>query len=500
MKKLKKLLTPRNILLTLILITAAILRVYHTETILGFWYDQGRDALVIWDFWHKGKLFLIGPTTGIAGIFRGPWYYWLIAPVYLIAGGNPSAVAIFLALTTVVAIYYLFKIGEKLGGVKVGLLAALIASLSYYMVTSARWLSNPTPMFLVSMLTIWFLIKFTEGKKHALAAIAFLTGMAIQFGSAAEVFYIPAILIVLWIYRKKIGGWKKLILPGLIFFAVFIPQIAFNIRHQGIFMTAVKKFLFEDESFKLSFWQMLKIRAPFYYDMLASKFWINGAKLFAPFLITAGLSLVLNWKKLWKSTVFQIIFIFFLTPFIGMLFFQGNYGNVYEYYFTGYFFIFILLFSYLLVTFSKNIVGKLVLITFLAIFLVRSYKTSVIYVATTANWGPSAVYLSNQKEILDWIYEDAGDKPFNVDVYVPPVIPHAYDYLFKWYGGQIKGREPEKKEISLLYTIYEIDPPHPERLEAWLTRQSKIGKVEKETRSGGIIVQRRTRILYEKNN
>ena len=497
MRKFKKLLTPRNIILALILITAAILRVYHTETILGFWYDQGRDALVIWDFWHKGKLFLIGPTTGIAGIFRGPWYYWLIAPVYLIAGGNPSAVAIFLALTTVVAIYYLFKIGEKLGGVKVGLLAALIASLSFYMVTSARWLSNPTPMFLVSMLTIWFLIKFTEGKKHALAAIAFLTGMAIQFGSAAEVFYIPAILIVLWMYRKKIGGWKKLIMPGLIFFTVFIPQIAFNIRHQGIFMTAVKKFLFEDESFKLSFWQMLKVRAPFYYDMLASKFWINGAKLFTPFLITAGLSLVLNWKKLWKNSVFKIIFIFSLAPLIGMLFFQGNYGNVYEYYFTGYYFIFILLISYLLITFSKNIIGKVVLVLFLGIFLVRCFKTTLPYVIGTGNDEQSAIYFSNQKQILDWVYEDAQDETFNVDVYVPPVIPYAYDYLFKWYGGSVKGREPEQKQTSRLYTIYEIDPPHPERLDAWLKRQEKIGKIEKETRSGGIIVQRRLRLKYD---
>jgi len=500
MKRFKKYLTPLNITLGFILFVALFLRVYHTGTILGFWYDQGRDALVIWDFWHQGKLFLIGPTTGIAGIFRGPWYYWLIAPVYLIAGGNPAAVAIFLASTTVVAIYFLYKIGEKLGGVRVGLIAALIASLSYYMVISARWLSNPTPMFLISMLTIWFLIKFTEGKKSALYGLAFLIGMAIQFGSAAEVFYIPGAMLILWIYRKKLGGLKNLIGPALIFFVVFIPQIVFNIRHQGIFMTAVKKFLFEDKSFKLSFWQMLKIRAPFYYDMLASKFWINGAKIFAPFLAVAGLSLVLSWKKLWGKTIFKIVFIFSLAPLIGMLFFQGNYGNVYEYYFTGYYFIFVLLISCLLVNLSKNFLGKVVLALFLVVFLVRSFKTTVPFVLTTDNWGPSAVYLSNQKEILDWIYQDAGGSGFNVDVYVPPVIPYAYDYLFKWYGGKVHGKLPEDKQVPLLYTIYEVDGAHPERLDTWLTRQVKIGKVEKETRYGGITVQRRVRLLYEKNN
>jgi len=102
--------------------------------------------------------------------------------------------------------------------------------------------------------------------------------------------------------------------------------------------------------------------------------------------------------------------------------------------------------------------------------------------------------LDNQKKALDWVYEDAKGRDFNVDVYVPPVIPHAYDYLFKWYGGKIHGREPKEELVPLLYTLYEVDPPHPERLSAWLDRQEGIGEVEEEVKFGGITVQRRRRL------
>jgi hypothetical protein len=53
------------------------------------------------------------------------------------------------------------------------------------------------------------------------------------------------------------------------------------------------------------------------------------------------------------------------------------------------------------------------------------------------------------------------------------------------------------QEVPLLYTLYEIDPDHSDRLQAWLDRQKGIGKVVKEQRFGGIIVQERERILYK---
>ncbi|HKC04625.1 MAG TPA: hypothetical protein VKC54_02030, partial [Patescibacteria group bacterium] len=111
-KKIRKLFTLEIILVFITLLVAFIIRIFRINQILGFYYDQGRDGLVIWDLIHKGKFFLIGPTTGIAGIFRGPFYYYLIAPFYWLGRGNPVWPDVFLAFTSVSALalaYYLAK-------------------------------------------------------------------------------------------------------------------------------------------------------------------------------------------------------------------------------------------------------------------------------------------------------------------------------------------------------------------------------------------------------
>ena len=57
LKKLKKLVTPWNLLILIILLLAYILRIYRIGELLNFHYDQGRDALVIWDLIKNHKLF-----------------------------------------------------------------------------------------------------------------------------------------------------------------------------------------------------------------------------------------------------------------------------------------------------------------------------------------------------------------------------------------------------------------------------------------------------------
>jgi 4-amino-4-deoxy-L-arabinose transferase-like glycosyltransferase len=121
----------RFLFLTIIFFLALFLRVYRIQDLLGFWYDQGREALVIWDFIHKGKFFLIGPTTGIAGIFRGPWYYWILTPFYFLGQGDPVYPAIFQVLTTLFSIYLLYKIALKYFGRLTAYISLTIASFSY---------------------------------------------------------------------------------------------------------------------------------------------------------------------------------------------------------------------------------------------------------------------------------------------------------------------------------------------------------------------------------
>jgi len=485
-----------KLLLGVLLVGALFVRLYRLDELLGFWYDQGRDALVIWDFTHKGKLFLVGPMMGATGIFRGPWYYWLIAPLYLAGRGDPLWPAYFLILTSVISIFVLYKVGKEVGGVKAGLIAAFVASVSYYVVGASRWLSNPTPMLLVSTLLIWAVFRFLEKKVWSLPLIALLIGLGLSFGAATELFYIPAMLIIILMKKNNIPKPKVILLSLFLFFSTFLPQVIFEIRHRGVLFGAINKFLVEEKSFTLSFWEYFRSRLSFFYGLFSSKFWIDGKNLFTPFFLIIVGYLIGKWKEIWGNEKFRVVLIFATAPFLGTLFLRGNQGNIYEYYYTGYYLIFILLFSVILARMSEKFLGKAILAFFLIVVSIQNYHSfQKDFSVSLAS--PNAISYKNQLSAIDWIYTDAGSAGFNVDVYVPPVIPYAYDYLFKWLGTEKYKKLPVEELVSTLYTLYEVDPDHPERLDAWLSRQEKIGQVVKSERFGGIVVQKRLRLIYE---
>ncbi|MFZ3301941.1 MAG: hypothetical protein WA152_04480, partial [Microgenomates group bacterium] len=161
-----------NITIFIVILAAFFVRVYRLPEILGFWYDQGRDALVIWDLIHNGKFFLIGPMMGNTGIFRGPWYYYLITPAYFVSGGNPVFANLLLILISIFGLFLLYKLGEKIGGKRLGLIALVIASFSGYVIGASRWLSNPTPTLLTGILFIVGVFKLFENRKWALPFIS----------------------------------------------------------------------------------------------------------------------------------------------------------------------------------------------------------------------------------------------------------------------------------------------------------------------------------------
>lgn len=479
----KKVFNFTNSIISLVIILALILRLYRLPELLGFWYDQGRDALVIWDFIHNGKLFLIGPMMGFTGMFRGPWYYYLIAPFYYLGNGNPLWPSAFLIATTVFAILVLYDVGKKIGGVKTGLVAAFIASVSAYIIGASRWLSNPTPMLLIGISLVWAVFKFLEKKKWAVPLIAFLIGMGLNFGAATEVYYISAVLIIFYINRKILPSYKVFLLSGITFLLTFSPQMLFELRHRGVLTGALYNFIFQEKSFTLNFIEIIKSRMTIYYDIIASKFWVDGNTLFLPFFTIFVVTLILKWKEFWKDSKFKSLFILFIAPFLGTLFFVSNLGGFYDYYFTGYYLIFILFFSFVLLKSNKVIV-----ILFLVVLTFKNYDTFQKTYSVSLE-DPKIIAFRNQELAIDWIKKDAGSEKFNVDVYVPPVVPYAYEYLFLW-----KNLEQEENQTSLLYTLVEVDTDHPERINAWIERQKGIGKVLYDKRFGGITVEKRERI------
>lgn len=487
------------LILGVILVAAFWVRIYRVDKVLGFYFDQGRDALVIWDLIHNHKFFLIGPTTGLPGIFRGPYYYYLIAPFYFLGRGNPTWPANFLAFTSVVAIGLIYFLGSKIADRTTGLIAAVIASFSFYIVYASRWLSNPTPMLVLSMILVGAMFAALSRKKWSWPVIAASYGLSLfSFGSSGEFFYTFSLIIFfVWILKRDGFGKKssldiKTLTLSIIFFVLtFAPLVLFDLKHEHILLhNFFGTFGDGSGSFQIPTKDFIAARTASYFDIFTNKIFQSRGKNELSLLVITGIAFIGFLKRLYKNERARVVLLLLISPIVGLYFYQGNYGVLYDYYMTGYYLIFILLFSVVLgMIWKSNIIGKLFIVYFVYLFWMNNMPV-VQAKYSDGCAGETSICFVNQTQAIDWIYSDAGEKDFNVDVYVPPVIPYAYDYLLKWKTN------PHLKEdqVKVLYTLYEVDPPHPERLAAWLARQKGIGKVEETKTFGGITVERRVRI------
>ncbi len=471
-------------LLSLILIGAFFVRLWRLDTILGFYFDQGRDAKVIWDLWYSAKPFLVGPVTGLEGVFLGPAFYYLIAPFYLIGAGNPVYPAVFIGTLSSLGVFFVYLVGFKAHSRETGIIAACIFTFSYFIVLYGRWLANPAPILFISPLLYFSLLKIAnkEGEMWWVVT-AFLIVLSLQFEMASAFFYIPAFLVfMLWTGKPNN---KTLLTMFFVFFITFIPQIIFNFKHDNILVSALKNALNDRKEINLSLWEFIKFRFDFYYKALTSIIFPQKQNILKVFLLASIGIYIAKAKSLLRSKFVITFLIFLISPIIGLLFFRANEAKVYDYYLIGYFVPFIILFSAALSYLAKNWFGAI----FLAIFFIIFFQTNMPMINNYLQKGVAPFTFKDQINAVNWVLDDAGDNSFSVDVWVPPVIPHAYDYLFMWLGGDKKS----VRDAGVIYTLYE-EPGnlYPEQ-NAWLSQKNEEGKIMKEMRFGGITVQERIR-------
>src|SRR5688572_22236866 len=101
--------------LVLILLIGSYLRfVGIFDNAFAFTYDVGRDMLALADIVHHHNIPFIGPTTGLPGLFYGPWWYYFLVPAFVIGSGNPQFVVGFIAALGIATVLLGFYLGKKL--------------------------------------------------------------------------------------------------------------------------------------------------------------------------------------------------------------------------------------------------------------------------------------------------------------------------------------------------------------------------------------------------
>ncbi len=466
----------------------------------AFTYDVGRDLIAVEDIVINNNITLIGPTTGIEGIFYGPWWYFILSIPFFIFSGNPQGITFFMGFIGIATIILGYVIGEKIGGVFLGILVAAFISFSSLMVSFSLQIWSPNLAAFFVLLVFLILRKFSledqsrAPKEKELFLLGLFLGiiidLAIVFGT---LFFLSICLSLIILFRKRLA------IKGIFFFIlgfllIFSPRIIFEIRNDFLmtktFINALSNGFLPAKQFSL-------------FDALISRMislfntWnatLAGQNIIVGFLLItfASLAIIFFYKKMENPSkqFVKIILISIGVFLIGLTFFNQA---VWSHYLVGIPILYIFFIS-IAINIVRIALKKFWFIFFIlfVLFWINLDPIQVLENIRKPLWEGNAAVYRNQLAVIDYVYNDAKGKDFKYIVYTPAVHDYTYRYLFPWYGEKKYGYIPSRQNTGLFYLIIEPDYDLPFRLRDWLKDREGDGIVEKEEIvKGGVIVQRR---------
>ncbi len=164
---------------------------YQLRQLPGEWYGdisiEHREVTAI----------LNGEWTWRFNLSAGPAYHYVVAAFAGILGPNYTTYKIASLVTGLAAVLMTYLLGKALAGRRVGLLAALVAALSFWLVVFARLGSSPqilTPV--LSAGAVYFLLRYSATRRwyNAAASMVF-AGMGIF--TYPSTFFLPLVILAL---------------------------------------------------------------------------------------------------------------------------------------------------------------------------------------------------------------------------------------------------------------------------------------------------------------
>jgi hypothetical protein len=414
-----------------------------------FWYDNARDLQSAWDNLQKPTL--IGPTSGIPGIFYGPYWIWLLSIGVLISK-DPVVITFITATIPYFIIFPLvwFRLA-KFFGLSTVIIGWLLFMLSTGLVYSTQ-LWNPYPAPLLTVLIIYLLIIVDHKKISKLhlaysAFIGLLLGILINFHISFGIgLLLGVIIFLLWdlLYEIKRKFTKQFWISqfayyGSIcigFFVAYLPALLFEVRH-GFQQTQVLMHTLTKYGDVVAVKGLSK-------PLILEEFIKTFEKLLHVPETIAGLLMIvlplsfiilLALKKILLTPAEKRIGMLLLSLFGGILFIYLTAKNpVWEYHFIGVDLVFVLALMF--------IIKKLSLVKIAAIFLVSVLIVSVSYThyVNAKTHLPSG--LNEQKEIVNLIKNDARSSDYTVIAYSSSIYMYEYSYLFRWLAGKRLSFDP----------------------------------------------------------
>lgn len=411
-----------------------------------FWFDQARDAIIVQQMVDEKDIKIQGPSASGTddAVYHGVLYYYLIAPLYALAEGNPQIVSGLLGLISMLALIPIGELTWQLSKSKHTIIFTLF--LFAFSTDSAHlgtWLSNP----MIALITIpafyYYLYRvFWQNKTKETWLLALFLGLSHQ----AVIFavYLFGVLIIAWWFRNNRGhklrfSKKELIISGLIYLVsistMLLAQLQLAVR--GIFNPL--SFFNKLNSAELAQSEILLGTMGSYLKIITQSFFPTMPFLSIFFFLGLIYFVV---KKLSKKNGFFFL-LFFLGPIILLAL---QYRNSYHtfvgvapllYVFTALFLLFIK---------DKLYLGKFIVFVILMLFLMTNIKE--LKHSNDTGYNPLAIQtgtiLRDQLELIDYTYQTALFEPFSFSSFTSPYDYNTtWAYLYSWYGNKTYAYTPK---------------------------------------------------------
>lgn len=429
--------------MALLVLLALAVRLYRLPELMIFTYDQGRDMYVLQKI-ARGDITLLGPTTGLPGVFLGPYMYYLLLPGFMLTNGSPFGVVMWQIFLIALSLPCLYLILKPLIGRWWALIGLFWLSLVPGAIDQARTIWNPSLVVMTVLPSLAAL--FWSKKKPWLSFVSFLLfGLSLQTELAYTFFLGP--LYGLWLLihlklpktvlekiptvlhpRQPIYDWKILGLSVMAFVITLIPQVVFELKNDFLITQSVIREM-GDASKQVSYQRIWAERPNQIWtelnDTLAGG--APAASVLTAVSFLAAVYILIRYRQRPEALFFSG---YMLLPLAAFMFHRGNYGYFFDYYITAHYLPAIVVILLALADLLKKIpqfryqAGLLLGLIILGIF----YRYAVVMYDVSRFQYTAATQIAALQHARSLTQTTAPA----LEVFVPNLIPVAYQYLSEW--------------------------------------------------------------------
>lgn len=478
----------------LIFIAAALLRFpLVSQGFFAFTHDQGRDLLAVAEI-VNGHLTLIGPTTGLQGIFYGPWWYYFLTPLYLVASGDPQIITQIFSLLGIVAVIAVFFLAKKLtGSSSIAFGSMIIAAVSGPFLTASSQIWSPSLVPPLMVLYIWATTKLLASPTLVWSLILGLTvGLVLDTGAAFGIMLFAATTATIILHPLSLRGhsrrpWESLlrVLPVYLlgFLIILAPRIIFDLRHDFLITKSIIAWISQPQVYqeKLDLLSRLTNRADLFLLNFSQTFAKSNKVLALLPLSLVFLAFIFKRNQLFGQNIFRFLLIVTLIIYLGFSLYPDS---VWDYYLVGLPPILMVIFALTLASFKSRAVNLLA-----GVFILVLTANTKLLSPFSITWeGDGAIY-RNQKNVLDNIKTELrGD--YSLHFYTPARFDYAFIYLVSRLSesGLIDEQKEDQKRI---YLIIRDDSSHSYLTSGWYGDKTQhTSLLYKQEYTGNIIMEK----------